>query len=210
LGVPRSIISCYFLVSLRLFPRAHSLLGRDIIGLAETGSGKTASFALPVLQSLLQNPTHKGLFAIVLAPTRELAFQIAEQFNGLGAGIGAKCTVIVGGIDVMQQQIALARKPHILVGTPGRVVYHLENTKGFSLSSVKFLVLDEADRLLNLDFEEEIDKILQNVPKQRNTFLFSATMTAKVAKLQRASLNNPVKIEVNSKCAFLMFFRFFR
>lgn len=113
--------------------------------------------------------------------------------------LGVSCSVLVGGIDTTAQALALAKKPHIVIGTPGRVVYHLQNTKGFNLKNIKFLVLDEADRLLNLDFEEEINTILSVLPKERNTFLFSATMTSKVAKLQRASLVNPVKIEADTK-----------
>lgn len=97
------------------------------------------------------------------------------------------------------QAIALAKRPHIVVATPGRLMQHLEETKGFSLRSIKFLVLDEADRLLDLDFGASIDKILKVIPKERTTYLFSATMTTKVAKLQRASLSNPVRIEVSSK-----------
>ena len=135
----------------------------------------------------------------MLSPTRELAIQIAEQFEALGAGIGVKCAVLVGGIDMMAQAIALAKRPHIVVGTPGRVVDHLSNTKGFSLRGLKHLVLDEADRLLNMDFEQEIDQILKVVPRERRTQLFSATMTSKVAKLQRACLQNPVKVEVAGK-----------
>jgi ATP-dependent RNA helicase DDX47/RRP3 len=99
----------------------------------------------------------------------------------------------------MSQAVALAKRPHIVVGTPGRIVHHLQNTKGFSLNKIKYFVLDEADRLLNLDFEEEIDLILKVIPKERTSFLFSATMTSKVAKLQRASLRNPVKVEVATK-----------
>jgi len=175
----------------------YALKGRDIIGLAQTGSGKTAAFALPILHSLLQNP--QPLFALVISPTRELAIQIAKHFEGLGATIGVKCVVTVGGMDSMNQAVALAKKPHIMVGTPGRILFHLENTKGFSLRTIKYLVMDEADRLLNMDFEEEINKILQLIPKERNTFLFSATMTRKVDKLQRASLMNPVRVEVCSK-----------
>jgi ATP-dependent RNA helicase DDX47/RRP3 len=173
-----------------------ALAGKDIIGLAETGSGKTGAFAIPILQALLENP--QRLFALVLAPTRELAFQISEQFEALGAGIGLKTAVIVGGIDMMTQAISLARKPHIVVGTPGRVVDHLTNTKGFSLRSARFLVLDEADRMLSLDFEEAINTILESLPRERRTFLFSATMTSKVAKLQRVSLRDPVRVEVSA------------
>ncbi|XP_008808779.1 DEAD-box ATP-dependent RNA helicase 10 [Phoenix dactylifera] len=175
----------------------HALEGRDVIGLAQTGSGKTGAFALPILQALLENP--QPFFACVLSPTRELAIQIAEQFEALGSGIGVKCSVLVGGVDMMQQAISLAKRPHIVVGTPGRLLDHLSNTKGFSLRMLKYLVLDEADRLLNMDFEKAIDDILKAIPRERRTYLFSATMTKKVGKLQRACLRNPVKIEAASK-----------
>jgi len=170
---------------------------RDIIGLAETGSGKTGAFALPVLQSLLETPSR--LFAVVLAPTRELCVQIAEQFQALGASISLEVAVLVGGLDIVTQAMALAKKPHVIVASPGRLVDHLEHTKGFSLRTCKFLVMDEADRLLSMDFEEALNKILEVLPRERRTFLFSATMTSKVGKLQRASLHKPVKIEVSSK-----------
>ena len=174
-----------------------ALKGRDIVGLAETGSGKTGAFAIPVLQALLQNP--QRLFCVVLAPTRELAFQINEVFEALGASISLHSVCIVGGIDMITQSIALAKKPHVIVATPGRLVDHLQNTKGFSLRSLKFLIMDEADRMLSLDFEEHINTILSLIPRERRTFLFSATMTSKVAKLQKASLVDPVKVEVSTK-----------
>uniref|UniRef100_A0A7N2RC83 Uncharacterized protein n=1 Tax=Quercus lobata TaxID=97700 RepID=A0A7N2RC83_QUELO len=168
----------------------------------------------------------------------ELAIQIAEHFEALGACIGVKCAVLVGGIDRVQQTNNLANRPHIIVGTPGRLVDHLSNTKGFSLRTLKYLgvedrfkwecpmlfgsnddslinslweelrreakmghglVLDEADRLLNEDFEKPINEILNVIPRERRTYLFSATMTSKVKKLQRACLRNPVKIEAASK-----------
>ena len=100
----------------------------------------------------------------------------------------------------MSQATALVnQKPHVIIATPGRILHHLENTKGFSLSRLNYLVLDEADKLLNLNFEESLDKILECIPKKRNTLLFSATMTNKVNKLQRASLENPVKVEASSR-----------
>ncbi|XP_047958695.1 DEAD-box ATP-dependent RNA helicase 10-like [Salvia hispanica] len=174
-----------------------ALAGRDVIGLAQTGSGKTGAFAIPIIQSLLEAP--QAFFACVLSPTRELAIQIAEQFEALGAGIGLKCAVLVGGVDQAQQSIALGKRPHIVAATPGRLIDHLSNTKGFSLRTLKYLVLDEADRLLNEDFEKSLDQILCEIPRNRRTFLFSATMTNKVKKLQRACLKNPVKIEAASK-----------
>lgn len=116
----------------------YALQGKDIIGLAQTGSGKTAAFALPIIQALYENP--QPLFACVLAPTRELAYQISEQFTALGSTIGVRCAVIVGGMDMMQQSIALSKRPHVIVATPGRLQDHLENTKGFSLRNLKYLV----------------------------------------------------------------------
>ena len=172
-----------------------AIQGKDVIGLAETGSGKTGSFALPILHSLLDAP--QRLYALILTPTRELAFQISEQFEALGATIGIKCCVVVGGMDMVSQAIILAKKPHVIVATPGRLVDHLENTKGFTLKQLKFLVMDEADRILNQDFEVELNKILRCIPTERRSMLFSATMTKKVAKLQRASLKDPVKVEVS-------------
>lgn len=194
-----------------------ALRGRDVIGLAQTGSGKTAAFGIPILQALWDDP--QPLFAAVLAPTRELAYQITEQLEALGSVIGVRCATIVGGMDMMAQSITLAKRPHIIVATPGRLQDHLENTKGFSLRSLKYLVsrrceevgicavltqsplqvMDEADRLLDMDFGPVIDKLLQAIPRERRTMLFSATMTTKVAKLQRASLKNPTRVEVNTK-----------
>ncbi|KAL5582518.1 hypothetical protein UlMin_014960 [Ulmus minor] len=175
----------------------HALDGKDLIGLAQTGSGKTGAFALPILQALLE--AQQSFFACVLSPTRELAIQIAEQFQALGSEIHVNCAVLVGGVDMVQQSINLAKRPHILVCTPGRLMDHLTNTKGFSLLTLKYLVLDEADRLLNEDFEKSLDEILNIIPRDRKTYLFSATMTKKVKKLQRACLRNPVKIEAASK-----------
>ncbi|CAK7355432.1 unnamed protein product [Dovyalis caffra] len=179
----------------------HALEGKDLIGLAQTGSGKTGAFALPILQALLESSQKsvQPFFACVLSPTRELAIQIAEQFEALGSGIGLRCGVLVGGVDMVQQSLILAKRPHIVVATPGRLLDHLTNTKGFSLRTLKYLVLDEADRLLNEEFEKSLDEILNVIPRDRKTYLFSATMTKKVKKLQRACLRNPVKIEAASK-----------
>uniref|UniRef100_A0A3Q3WG41 RNA helicase n=1 Tax=Mola mola TaxID=94237 RepID=A0A3Q3WG41_MOLML len=169
-----------------------ALQGRDVIGLAETGSGKTGAFALPILQSLLASP--QRLHTLVLTPTRELAFQISEQFEALGSSIGVKCAVVVGGIDMMSQSLVLAKKPHIVIATPGRLIDHMENTKGFSLRALKYLVMDEADRILNMDFETEVGW------KERfhSTFL-SSPSGLQVQKLQRAALKDPVKCAVSTK-----------
>ncbi|KAH8649900.1 ATP-dependent rRNA helicase RRP3 [Xylariales sp. PMI_506] len=173
-----------------------ALQDRDIIGLAETGSGKTAAFALPILQSLLNKPS--PLFGLVLAPTRELAAQIGQQFEALGSLISVRVAVIVGGLDMVPQSIALGKKPHIIVATPGRLLDHLEKTKGFSLRSLKYVVMDEADRLLDMDFGPILEKILKFLPRERRTFLFSATMSSKVESLQRASLRDPLRVSITT------------
>lgn len=136
-----------------------ALAGRDVIGLAETGSGKTGAFVIPILQTLLDAPSR--FYALILTPTRELAFQINEQVRALGAAFGVSSVTIVGGMDMTTQSMALGKSPHIIIATPGRLVDHLENTKGFNLKNLKYLVLDEADRILNLDFEKELDTILK-------------------------------------------------
>jgi ATP-dependent RNA helicase DDX47/RRP3 len=174
-----------------------ALQKRDLIALAETGSGKTGAFAIPILQSLLDSK--QRMFAVVLAPTRELCVQISDTFEALGADIALSTVVLMGGMDMTTQQLALAKKPHVIVASPGRLVDHLTTTKGFHISGIKFLVMDEADRLLSMDFGTAIDQILEAAPVARQTFLFSATMTSKVSKLQRASLRKPVKVEINSK-----------
>nr|CAD7405359.1 unnamed protein product [Timema poppensis] len=154
-----------------------ALKGKDVIGLAETGSGKTGAFALPILQSLLENP--QRYFALILTPTRELAFQIAEQFEALGASIGVKCAVIVGGMDMMAQALTLAKKPHILIATPGRLVDHLENTKGFNLRALKFLVtpiynfIRGRNNVLFIDpVKVEVSTKYQTVDKLQQSYLF--------------------------------------
>lgn len=173
-----------------------ALQDRDIIGIAETGSGKTAAFALPILQALLDKPS--PLFALVLAPTRELAAQIAQSFEALGSLINLRCALLLGGLDMAQQALALSKKPHVVVATPGRLLDHLEKTKGFSLRSLRYCVMDEADRLLDMDFGPILEKILKFLPRERRTFLFSATMSSKVESLQRASLRDPLKVSVSS------------
>ncbi|KAK3011831.1 hypothetical protein RJ639_010825, partial [Escallonia herrerae] len=155
------------------------------------GSGKTGAFAIPILQALLETP--QTFFACALSPTRELAIQIAEQFEALGSGIGVKCAVLVGVVDHVQQSIALGKRPHIVVATPGRLVDHLSNTKGFTLRTLKYLVLDEADRLLNEDFEKTIDQVLSVIPRDRKTYLFSVTMTKKIEAASKYSTVDTLK-----------------
>ncbi|CAE6432496.1 unnamed protein product, partial [Rhizoctonia solani] len=160
--------------------------GRDCIGNAKTGSGKTMAFAIPILQKLSEDPY--GIYALVLTPTRELAFQISEQFVVLGGSLNLRTAVIVGGMDMMEQALELGRRPHVVVATPGRLVDHMDsNGDEWSLSRLKFLVLDEADRLLTDTFAEDLAKILSKTPKERQTCLFTATWTPAVENLANAT-----------------------
>ncbi|KAG1820246.1 DEAD-domain-containing protein [Suillus subaureus] len=151
------------------------LAGRDCIGNAKTGSGKTIAFAIPILQKLSEDPY--GIFALVLTPTRELAFQISEQF----------ASVVVGGMDMMTQALELGGHPHVVVATPGRIVDHLRSSNGeWNLSRVKFLVLDEADRLLTPTFSPELKFLFETLPSDRQTCLFTATLTPAIESLVEA------------------------
>ncbi|KAL1924558.1 uncharacterized protein VTP21DRAFT_4212 [Calcarisporiella thermophila] len=167
------------------------LEGKNVIGGAKTGSGKTAAFALPILQKLSEDPY--GVFAVVLTPTRELTFQIAEQFRVLGRGINLKDCVVVGGLDMMKQAIELSRRPHVIIATPGRLRDHIESSpNAVSLSRVRFLVLDEADRLLSSTFASDLSVIFNQLPQKRQTLLFTATMTENILAL-RDSESDPSK-----------------
>uniref|UniRef100_A0A0R3WN55 RNA helicase n=1 Tax=Hydatigena taeniaeformis TaxID=6205 RepID=A0A0R3WN55_HYDTA len=161
----------------------HALKGRNLIALAETGSGKTGAYTLPILQELMLSPKH--YFALILAPTRELAAQVQAQCVALGHSIGLNTALLVGGSPITDQANLMAVKPpHILIATPGRFVDHLKRTKGFDevkFKNLRFLVIDEADRMLGSDFESVIEKILIVLPPSRQTFLFSATMTEKAS-----------------------------
>ncbi|OZJ04296.1 hypothetical protein BZG36_02576 [Bifiguratus adelaidae] len=162
------------------------LEGRDVIGGAKTGSGKTAAFALPILQKLSEDPY--GVFAVVLTPTRELAFQISEQFRVLGKGINLKECVVVGGLDMMSQALALSRRPHVIIATPGRLRDHIRSSaNAVNLSRCRFLVLDEADRLLSDTFADDLEVILNEIPEKRQTLLFTATISDSILALKESA-----------------------
>eukprot|EP00730_Choanoeca_flexa_P006159 TRINITY_DN12096_c0_g4_i1.p1 TRINITY_DN12096_c0_g4~~TRINITY_DN12096_c0_g4_i1.p1 ORF type:complete len:470 (+),score=141.31 TRINITY_DN12096_c0_g4_i1:52-1461(+) len=154
---------------------APTLEGRDIYAAAKTGSGKTGAFALPILQMLSEDPF--GVFAVVLTPTRELAFQVGEQFTAFGKPMSIRVAVVVGGEDTTKQSVELSRRPHIIVATPGRLVHHIEGGTGLDLSMARILVLDEADRLMtNLTLKGDMDVIYNALPEDRQNLLFSATL----------------------------------
>ncbi|XP_029286308.1 putative ATP-dependent RNA helicase DDX49 [Cottoperca gobio] len=176
------------------------LEGRDCMGCAKTGSGKTAAFVLPVVQKLSEDPY--GIFCLVLTPTRELAYQIAEQFRVLGKPLGLKECIIVGGMDMVSQAMALSNQPHVVVATPGRLADHIRSSNTFSLRKIQFLILDEADRLLEqgcTDFTKDLETILGVVPAKRQTLLFSATLTDTLHDLKNIAMNKPFFWESKSE-----------
>nr|CAH7734287.1 unnamed protein product [Callosobruchus chinensis] len=173
------------------------LAGKDCIGAAKTGSGKTLAFALPIIQKLSEDPY--GIFALILTPTRELAFQIADQFTVIGKPISLRISVIVGGMDMVEQGIQLSKRPHIVIATPGRLADHLESCNTFSLSKIQFLVLDEADRLLSGQFDKQIKTIFEALPKQRQNLFFSATITDALEKLKEISKTEVFMYEATSQ-----------
>ncbi|CAN0009958.1 unnamed protein product, partial [Discosporangium mesarthrocarpum] len=173
--------------------------GKDVLGCAETGSGKTAAFALPILHELSKDPY--GIFAVVLTPTRELAVQISEQFGALGALMGLRQAVVIGGVSILDQSVELARRPHIVVATPGRLRDHLQGPGAPPLHKCRYLVLDEADRLLAPTFQSELRCIAGLLPEDRQTLLFSATMTSNLRDVEALALTDPVKYDLTKKAA---------
>ncbi|MDN4173207.1 DEAD/DEAH box helicase [Nocardioides sp. SOB77] len=172
------------------------LAGRDVVGLAQTGTGKTAAFALPILSQLdLKQKTPQ---ALVLAPTRELALQVCEAFERYAAHLkGVHVLPVYGGQAYGVQLSALRRGVHVVVGTPGRIMDHLE--KGtLDLSELRFLVLDEADEMLNMGFAEDVETILASTPEDKNVALFSATMPAQIRRLSKSYLRDPQEITVKA------------
>jgi ATP-dependent RNA helicase RhlE len=174
------------------------LAGEDVLGIAQTGTGKTAAFALPILQQLAaarERSKPNTPRALVLAPTRELAVQIHDDFRDYGAGLGLRQTVILGGVSQRPQVAALARRTDIVVATPGRLLDLFE--QGYiRLDRIAFFVLDEADRMLDMGFIHDVRKIIRELPSQRRSMLFSATMPPDVARLAQKILHRPKRVEV--------------
>jgi ATP-dependent RNA helicase DeaD len=175
------------------------LSGRDVLGQAQTGTGKTAAFALPILERIdldLHEPQ-----ALILTPTRELAIQVAESFKKYAAHIkGFKTIAVYGGQEYGVQLRALNRGAHVVVGTPGRVMDHIDR-QTLNLDSMKCLVLDEADEMLRMGFKEDVEWILERAPEQRQIALFSATIPADIKAITRRYLNNPQEIQIRLRTA---------
>ena len=177
------------------------LTGRDLLGCAQTGTGKTAAFAIPILQNLyLQKHEEKGAWnikALILTPTRELAIQIDESFASYGKHTGLKHLVVFGGVSQFNQTNALRRGVDILIATPGRLLDLVEQ-KFINLQHIKMFVLDEADRMLDMGFIHDVKRIIAKLPTNRQTLFFSATMPAEITKLSSSILTNPLRVEVTA------------
>jgi superfamily II DNA/RNA helicase len=175
--------------------------GRDVMGAAQTGTGKTAAFALPLLQRMLKHengstsPARHPVRALVLLPTRELADQVAEQVKLYGKYTQLRSAVVFGGMDMKPQTLELKKGVEVLVATPGRLLDHIE-AKNAVLNQVEYVVLDEADRMLDIGFLPDLQRILSYLPKQRTTLLFSATFSPEIKRLASSYLQDPVTIEV--------------
>jgi len=177
-----------------------ALTGRDVCGRAQTGSGKTAAFALPLLERMLHRPKNavSAIHVVIMVPTRELAVQCAQMIQRLGEYTNVQVATIVGGLSMERQAAALRQRPEIVVATPGRLIDHVRNTHSFGFEDVAAVVLDEADRLLEMGFLEEIKEIVRNMPRQRQTLLFSATLTSAVEELASLSMRNPARLSADS------------
>jgi ATP-dependent RNA helicase RhlE len=179
----------------------HILRGKDVLGCAQTGTGKTAAFAIPILQNLFlqkrkeETAYHQHIKVLILTPTRELAIQIDESFSAYGKHTGISHTVIFGGVSQHSQVNALRKGVDILIATPGRLL-DLMQQRFVSLQHLQMFVLDEADRMLDMGFINDVRKIITKIPEKRQTLFFSATMPKEIAGLANAILNNPIKVEV--------------
>ncbi len=182
----------------------HVLAGRDLMAMAQTGTGKTAAFTLPLLQRLLPHantsasPARHQIRALILAPTRELAIQVEESVETYSKHVLLRSTVVYGGVDIRSQKPALMKGVEILVATPGRLLDHVESGN-LMLNQVQVLILDEADRMLDMGFMPDLKRILTLLPKQRQTLLFSATFSNDIKKLAQDFLVNPVTVEAERR-----------
>ncbi|KIV80759.1 hypothetical protein PV11_08237 [Exophiala sideris] len=185
-------------IQVRAIPVA--LQGLDVVGSAVTGSGKTAAFLLPILERLLYRPRKLPTTRVaILMPTRELAVQCYNVAIALARFTDITFAQVVGGFSLREQEAVLKKRPDVVIATPGRFIDHMRNSASFAVESVEILVLDEADRMLETGFEDELNEILKTIPKGRQTMLFSATMTDSIDKLVRVGMNRPVRLSVDAK-----------
>ena len=173
-----------------------AMAGRDVLGQAQTGTGKTAAFGIPLIEKI--DPKNPNVQALVIAPTRELAIQVSEELYKIGYDKRVKILSVYGGQEIGRQIRALKNKPQIIVGTPGRIQDHI-NRRTLKLDDVQTLVLDEADEMLNMGFIDDINAILENVPEERQTLLFSATMPPAIRKIAETFMKNPEVVKIKAK-----------
>ncbi|HZS60920.1 MAG TPA: DEAD/DEAH box helicase [Gemmatimonadaceae bacterium] len=173
-----------------------ALRGRDLIGLAQTGTGKTAAFTLPIIDRLLEGPRRTRV--LILTPTRELAAQVEESFTKYSKGSGLSVVAVYGGVGLEPQEKALRRGVDVVVATPGRLLDHLER-QNVSFDNLEILVLDEADRMLDMGFAPQINRVVAQIPPYRQTLLFSATMPPEVEALARKYLRKPLVVQVGRR-----------
>ncbi len=171
--------------------------GKDVIGQAQTGTGKTAAFGIPMIEAI--DPRSTAIEGIVIVPTRELALQVSEELNKIGHYKGIHTLPIYGGQDIRWQIKGLRNKPQIIVGTPGRLIDHLVRRKTIKADEIRIAVLDEADEMLDMGFIEDIETILETTPKNRQTMLFSATVSGPVEKLAQKFMKSPVRLGLGQK-----------
>ena len=174
-----------------------ALAGQDVLATAQTGTGKTLAFVIPIIERLLAEPKMQGITALVLVPTRELAMQVSDQFNALRGAKLAAAAVVVGGLAESHQLAAIRRGARLVVATPGRLEDFLQR-KLVSLRKVQLLVLDEADRMLDMGFQPAIRRIAAELPKERQTLCFSATLDAAIGEIVKKYLKEPVRIALGS------------
>ncbi len=198
LGLSQAILRCIRLVGFEnptpiqaaVIPAA--LSGRDLVGLAETGSGKTAAFTLPITERLARNPQGR---ALILSPTREIALQTEAFLDAFGGDYGLRSVCLIGGVKMGPQLQALRRKPHVIVATPGRLIDHLEQGTA-RIDQTDVLVLDEADHMLDMGFMPQVHRILQELPAKRQTLMFSATMPPPIERLAQQFMSDPIRIDI--------------
>ena len=198
LGLSQSILRCIRLVGFEhptpiqaaVIPAA--LTGRDLVGLAETGSGKTAAFTLPITERLARDP--RG-HALILSPTREIALQTQAFLDVFGGDYGLKSVCLIGGVKMGPQLQGLRRRPHVIVATPGRLIDHLEQGTA-RIDQTDVLVLDEADHMLDMGFMPQVHRILQELPEKRQTLMFSATMPPPIERLAQQFMTDPMRIDI--------------
>ncbi len=169
-----------------------AIQGKDVVGIAQTGTGKTLAFGIPMIQRLANA---KGAMGLILLPTRELALQTDAELRKIGNSLGLRTAILIGGVPIGPQIAAIRKNPHIIMATPGRLIDHLQQ-RTVNLKNVNILIIDEADRMLDMGFLPQINEVLKSVPKERQTMLFSATISPEVMAIASKNMKFPIRVEI--------------